>query len=195
MPQEMKTLNDIKNLSAGISLIVLSLGFSFLGILSFFNRHYDGEAADCCLNNSFCVAGSVASLVTGAAFLLATCLYWSRDSARAVRPTGTALNKPGRSAEISVSADRFLPDGSACTALVENKPELKNVEPFKTVLSGNREAIAKLPMKDLEKILAATLTGMSVDEFSAEAKKWVSTAKHPRWDRLYTDWSINTCSK
>ena len=64
------------------------------------------------------MAGSVASLVTGAAFLLATCLYWSRDSARAVRPTGTALNKPGRSAEISVSADRFLPDRSACTAAI-----------------------------------------------------------------------------
>ena len=29
--------------------------------------------------------------------------------------------------------------------LAEQKPELKNVEPFKTVLSGNREAIAKLP--------------------------------------------------
>ena len=72
-------------------------------------------------------------------------------------------------------------------ALVEKKPELKNVEPFKTVLSGNREAMAKLSMKDLEKILAATLTGMSVDEFSAEAKKWLATAKHPRWDRLYTE--------
>jgi hypothetical protein len=44
-------------------------------------------------------------------------------------------------------------------ALVEKKPKLKNVEPFKTVLSGNQEAMAKLPMKDLEKILAATLTG------------------------------------
>jgi hypothetical protein len=29
--------------------------------------------------------------------------------------------------------------------LAEKKPELKNEEPFKTVLSGNREAIAKLP--------------------------------------------------
>src|SRR5213596_1087715 len=29
-------------------------------------------------------------------------------------------------------------------ALVEKKPELKNREPFKTVLSGNREAMAKL---------------------------------------------------
>ena len=55
-------------------------------------------------------------------------------------------------------------------AVVKAKPELQDVEPFKTVLSGNREAIAKLSMQDLEKILAATLTGMSVEEFSAEAK-------------------------
>ncbi len=64
---------------------------------------------------------------------------------------------------------------------------LKNVEPFKTVLSGNQEAIAKLSMRDLEKILVATLTGMSVEEFNAEAKKWLETAKHPRWNRPYTD--------
>jgi hypothetical protein len=50
-------------------------------------------------------------------------------------------------------------------AAVAKKPELKNVEPFKTVLSGNREAMAKLSMKDLFKILAATLIGMTVDEF------------------------------
>jgi hypothetical protein len=52
-------------------------------------------------------------------------------------------------------------------AVVKAKPELKNVEPFKTVLSGNREAIAKLSVPDLIKILAATLTGMSVEQFSA----------------------------
>jgi phosphoglycolate phosphatase-like HAD superfamily hydrolase len=72
-------------------------------------------------------------------------------------------------------------------AVVEKKPELKNVEPFKTVLSRNREAIAKLPMRDLEKILAATLTGMSVEEFNGEAKKWIETAKHARWNRPYTE--------
>jgi phosphoserine phosphatase len=72
-------------------------------------------------------------------------------------------------------------------AVVAKKPELKNVEPFKTVLSGNREAMAKLSMKDLEKILAATLTGMTVDEFQAEVKKWLETAKDPRWHRPYTD--------
>jgi phosphoglycolate phosphatase-like HAD superfamily hydrolase len=72
-------------------------------------------------------------------------------------------------------------------AVVAKKPELRNVEPFKTVLSGNREAMAKLPMRDLEKILAATLTGMTVDEFNAEAKKWMETAKDHRWKRPYTE--------
>ena len=31
-------------------------------------------------------------------------------------------------------------------AVVTAKPDLKNVEPFKTVLSGNREAMAKFTM-------------------------------------------------
>ena len=72
-------------------------------------------------------------------------------------------------------------------AVVEKHPELKDAEPFKTVLSGDREAIAKLPMKDLERILAATLTGMSVEEFRADVKKWLARAKDPRWKRPYTD--------
>jgi phosphoglycolate phosphatase-like HAD superfamily hydrolase len=72
-------------------------------------------------------------------------------------------------------------------AVVKARPELVKVEPFKTVLSGNRAAMAKLTMKDLEKILAATLTGMSVDEFNAEVKKWIETARDPRWKRPYTE--------
>ena len=72
-------------------------------------------------------------------------------------------------------------------AVVKAKPELANVEPFKTVMSGNREAIAKLPEADLIKILAATLTGMSTDEFQAEAKKWLADARDPRWKKPYTE--------
>ncbi|MEN8752740.1 MAG: HAD family hydrolase [Desulfobacterales bacterium] len=72
-------------------------------------------------------------------------------------------------------------------AVAKAKPELAAVEPFKTVLSGNHEAIAKLSMDDLFKILAATLTGMSVEEFRIESKKWLDTAKHPRWKRPYTE--------
>ncbi|HEX7230433.1 MAG TPA: HAD family hydrolase [Candidatus Binatia bacterium] len=72
-------------------------------------------------------------------------------------------------------------------AVVKAKPDLANVEPFKTVLSGNREAMANLKMPDLEMLVAATLTGMSVDEFNSEAKKWLDTAKDPRWKRPYTE--------
>jgi phosphoglycolate phosphatase-like HAD superfamily hydrolase len=71
--------------------------------------------------------------------------------------------------------------------LAAQKPELKNVEPFKTVLSGNREAMARLKLPDLEKIIMSTLTGMTTDEFAAEVKKWLSTAKNPRWKRPYTE--------
>jgi phosphoglycolate phosphatase-like HAD superfamily hydrolase len=75
-------------------------------------------------------------------------------------------------------------------ALVKAKPELAKVAPFSTVLEilkGDRAAIAKLTMPDLEKLLAATSTGMSVEAFSAEAKKWLAEAKDPRWKKPYTE--------
>ncbi len=72
-------------------------------------------------------------------------------------------------------------------ALVKAKPELASVEPFKTVMSGNREAITHLSEDDLLKIAAATLTGMPVDDFRSEVKKWIAAAKDARWKRPYTD--------
>ena len=72
-------------------------------------------------------------------------------------------------------------------AVVKAKPGLANVEPFKTVLSGDREAIAKFSLRDLEEIAFATLSGMTVEQFDTEAKKWLAAAKDPRWKRPYTD--------
>jgi phosphoserine phosphatase len=72
-------------------------------------------------------------------------------------------------------------------ALVKASPELAKVEPFKTVIAGNREAMARLSMKDLEKIAVATLTGMSVDVFQAQVRKWIAEARDPRWNRRYTE--------
>ena len=72
-------------------------------------------------------------------------------------------------------------------ALVAKHPGLRNVEPFKTVLSGNREAIAKLTTRDLEKIVDLTLTGMTTDEFDADVTKWLAAAKDRRWNRPYTE--------
>jgi phosphoglycolate phosphatase-like HAD superfamily hydrolase len=71
--------------------------------------------------------------------------------------------------------------------VVKEKPELAEVEPFKIVLSGNCDAIAKLSMHDLFKILAVTLSGMSVENFESEVKQWLDTARDPRWKRPYTE--------
>ncbi|HME27101.1 MAG TPA: HAD family hydrolase [Acetobacteraceae bacterium] len=71
--------------------------------------------------------------------------------------------------------------------VVKAKPELAKVQPFKTVLSGDFEAIAKLSMHDFLEIAAATLTGMDVDAFESETKAWIAAAKDHRWKRLYTE--------
>src|ERR1700745_2311873 len=49
------------------------------------------------------------------------------------------------------------------------------------------EPQAKAPLKEFGEILTATMSGMSVEDFQAEAKKWLQTAKHPRYRRPYTE--------
>ena len=71
--------------------------------------------------------------------------------------------------------------------LVAAKPELKEVEPFKTVMSGDRAAISKLTLPDLEKIAGYTLSGMSEDQFTTQVKAWLAKAKDPRWKKSYTE--------
>jgi phosphoglycolate phosphatase-like HAD superfamily hydrolase len=71
--------------------------------------------------------------------------------------------------------------------LAPQHPEWKTTQPFQTVLSGDKAAIAKLTMKDLEAIMLATHTGMTVEEFHAIVKDWFAKAKNLRWNRPYTD--------
>jgi phosphoserine phosphatase len=54
------------------------------------------------------------------------------------------------------------------------------------VMSGNHKAIAKLPLRELEKILGATLSGMTVEEFQADVERWMAGAQHPRWKVPFT---------
>ena len=71
--------------------------------------------------------------------------------------------------------------------LAPQHPEWKTTQPFATVLSGDKAAMAKLTMKDLETIMVATHTGMTESEFQTIVKDWLAKAKNPRWDRPYTD--------
>jgi phosphoserine phosphatase len=70
-------------------------------------------------------------------------------------------------------------------AMAEKHPEWKETEPYKSVLTGDMASLAAAGEKGLLEIVAATHTGMTVDEFHAIAADWMKTAHHPRFDRPY----------
>jgi phosphoglycolate phosphatase-like HAD superfamily hydrolase len=72
-------------------------------------------------------------------------------------------------------------------ALAPEHPEWKTTEPFKSVLSDDKAAIAKFGKPDWAHIIAATHAGMTTEEFLGIAKEWLTTAKHSRFQRPYTD--------
>jgi len=76
---------------------------------------------------------------------------------------------------------------SRVPAVVKERPELANDEAFKTVLSGDREAIGKLSMDQLLSVVGATLTGMDVETYRNEVEAWIKQARDQRWNRLYTE--------
>jgi len=69
---------DLKRISAGVSLVMLALGFSLLGILSFMNRLQGDLVVASALEENCCVAGSALSVLAGVIFFVAACIYWSR---------------------------------------------------------------------------------------------------------------------
>ena len=42
-------------------------------------------------------------------------------------------------------------------------------------------------MRELFEIVLETQSGMTVEDFRADVRQWLTTAKHPRWNRPYTD--------
>ena len=65
-------------------------------------------------------------------------------------------------------------------ARAEKRQALKTVL---ALLSGDRAAMEKLTLKDIEVIAFATLSGMTVEQFQADVKQWIATAKDARWKR------------
>ena len=72
-------------------------------------------------------------------------------------------------------------------ALAEKHPEWKEKQPFAAILSGDREALRKLSEHEVAALMAATHAGMTTTEFADIARKWLDTAKHPRFDRLFKE--------
>jgi phosphoglycolate phosphatase-like HAD superfamily hydrolase len=65
-------------------------------------------------------------------------------------------------------------------------PEWAQTQPYQAALEGDTKAIAAAGEKGLLEIVAATHAGMTTDEFNKTVNNWLQTAKHPRFNRLYT---------
>jgi phosphoserine phosphatase len=72
-------------------------------------------------------------------------------------------------------------------ALAPKHPEWKTEEPFKSLLVRDKAAMARFTIRDIEAIVFATHTGMSVEAFRDMVKDWIAKAKDPRWNRPYTE--------
>jgi phosphoserine phosphatase len=71
--------------------------------------------------------------------------------------------------------------------LAAEHPEWKEKQPFKAALEGDMETVISGGEHALLEILMASHTGMSSEEFAEIVQDWVTTAKHPKTGRLYTE--------
>ncbi len=71
--------------------------------------------------------------------------------------------------------------------LAPEHPEWKTEQPFKALLEGDKETLAASGMEGVMKILAATHTGITSDEFAARTKAWLAKAKHPKTGKPFTE--------
>ena len=71
--------------------------------------------------------------------------------------------------------------------LAPRHPEWKETQPFKSVLDGDHAGLEAAGEKGILEIIAATHAGMTTDEFNKIVADWLATARHPRFNRLYTE--------
>jgi hypothetical protein len=72
-------------------------------------------------------------------------------------------------------------------ALAPEHPEWKNQEPFKSALKGDLNGVMAGGVHALLKLIMASHAGMTSDAFTQTVRDWLVTAKHPRFNRHYTD--------
>lgn len=72
-------------------------------------------------------------------------------------------------------------------ALAPEHPEWKTQQPFRAVLENDREALGAAGEKGLIQLVMTSHAGMTTSEFEEIVKRWTATARHPRFDRPYTE--------
>lgn len=71
--------------------------------------------------------------------------------------------------------------------LAPEHPQWQTTEPFRSVLEGDKAAMAKFHEQDWAQIIGATHAGMTTEAFLEIAKQWLTKGEHPRFKRPYTE--------
>ncbi len=66
-------------------------------------------------------------------------------------------------------------------------PELAENALLRALASGDPAALAGVTEHDVLDVVARTHSGLTLEEFSAVVSEWLATARHPRFDRPYTE--------
>lgn len=72
-------------------------------------------------------------------------------------------------------------------ALAPQHPEWKDTQPFKAVLENDVKTALSGGEKSMVDLLIATHAGTTTEEFNRIVKDWLTTARHPRFNRPYTE--------
>jgi phosphoserine phosphatase len=72
-------------------------------------------------------------------------------------------------------------------ALAPKHPEWKTKQPFKAALEGDVKALAASGEHGLVELMMASHAGNTSDEFAQFVREWAKTARHPKFNRLYTE--------
>jgi phosphoserine phosphatase len=81
-------------------------------------------------------------------------------------------------------------------ALADKHPEWKTEQPFQAILEGDKALLhgdrrkgkkSFIPLEVARQVISATHAGMTADEFDKIVKEWLATAKHPKYNRPYTE--------
>jgi len=72
-------------------------------------------------------------------------------------------------------------------ALAPQHPEWKAKEPFASLLKGDVKGALSGGERAMLQIVTATHAGMTTEEFEKMVTHWITTAKHPKTGRLYTE--------
>jgi phosphoserine phosphatase len=71
--------------------------------------------------------------------------------------------------------------------LAPQHPEWKTKQPFQAALEGDMKTLAAAGEKGLVELIMASHAGMSTADFAAIASDWLARARHPRFQRPYTE--------